>query len=329
MTHKRTRYNAEAEASGQTRIGLYGVAFLVIVMLIVTYLFVTPIGEKSYVANFTTSGGARVLDEVRIAGIRVGRVRGVKLVRDHVEITFSVRRDVVLGDRTRADLELLTPVGGHFLALTIDGKADPGLRSIPLERTTVPYDPARLLEEAAQQVEGVDGSVMRASLEELAKGLQNAPNALASIAANAATVVNLVTTQGQQLQDAVSLADEYLTMSAQNRQELITFLQQAAAIVDTIMQSRGDIVGTLQYLYTVVETLYPPLTAYETALEPVLRDGEALIATLNANRDSIDQILTVLAPLLNKLKEATGQGPFFNADLSQVLVHSARCQGGC
>src|SRR3712207_9115625 len=50
-------------------------------------------GGDVYYANFTEAGGLKPNDEVRIAGVRVGKVEKLELEDGQVKVTFRVRTD--------------------------------------------------------------------------------------------------------------------------------------------------------------------------------------------------------------------------------------------
>src|SRR5687768_13752153 len=60
-------------------------------------------GGDTYYANFSESGGLKANDEVRIAGVRVGKVRGVELAGDHVRVEFQVDDAAEFGPETGAE----------------------------------------------------------------------------------------------------------------------------------------------------------------------------------------------------------------------------------
>ena len=49
-------------------------------------------GGDTYYAAFTEAGGLKANDEVRIAGVRVGKVEAVELAGDHVRVDLPGRR---------------------------------------------------------------------------------------------------------------------------------------------------------------------------------------------------------------------------------------------
>ena len=91
-------------------------------------------GGDTYYASFAESGGLRVNDEVRIAGVRVGKVNSVELEDGAVKVGFKVKTDAALGDETGAAIKVKTLLGAMYLSLEPegDGELDEG--------TTIPVD---------------------------------------------------------------------------------------------------------------------------------------------------------------------------------------------
>ncbi len=74
-------------------------------------------GGDTYRAAFTESGGLKQGDEVRIAGVRVGKVDEVALDDGLVVATFKVDPDEAFGPDTRAAIKVKTLLGAMYLAL--------------------------------------------------------------------------------------------------------------------------------------------------------------------------------------------------------------------
>ncbi|NED01552.1 MCE family protein, partial [Streptomyces sp. SID6648] len=70
----------------------------------------------TYSADFSEAAGLDTGDEVRIAGVKVGRVTGVALDGAKVKVTFEVE-DAWVGDRTTAAIAIKTVLGDKYLAL--------------------------------------------------------------------------------------------------------------------------------------------------------------------------------------------------------------------
>ena len=74
-------------------------------------------GGDTYRAAFAESGGLKPNDEVRIAGVRVGKVTGVELKGNQVIATFKVDTPSKFGRETAAAIKVKTLLGAMFIAL--------------------------------------------------------------------------------------------------------------------------------------------------------------------------------------------------------------------
>ena len=94
-------------------------------------------GGDTYTAAFSEAGGLKVNDEVRIAGVRVGKVQSIELDGDHVKVTFRVKTDSAFGTETGAAIKVKTVLGAMYLALQPagSGQLEEG-DEIPVERTS-------------------------------------------------------------------------------------------------------------------------------------------------------------------------------------------------
>ena len=134
-------------------------------------------GGDTYYAAFSESGGLKANDEVRIAGVRVGKVEKVELAGDHVRVTFRVDTgDVEFGDKTHAAIKVKTLLGAMYLALEPagSGQLDEG-GEIPVERTSSPYDVVDAFSGLAETSERIDTDQLARSLTTLADLSRNTP----------------------------------------------------------------------------------------------------------------------------------------------------------
>src|SRR6476661_5973243 len=98
-------------------------------------------GGDTYYAAFSESGGLKANDEVRIAGVRVGKVEDVALDGDHVKVTFRIDSAADFGTDTRAAIKVKTLLGAMFLSLEPAGSGQLAQGSeIPVSRTSSPYN---------------------------------------------------------------------------------------------------------------------------------------------------------------------------------------------
>ena len=99
-------------------------------------------GGDTYYAAFSEAGGLKANDEVRVAGVRVGKVDEVELDGDHVKVELPGRAATSSSARRPAPRSRSRRCSGAmYLALEPagSGQLEEGAE-IPVERTTSPYD---------------------------------------------------------------------------------------------------------------------------------------------------------------------------------------------
>src|SRR5688572_16578182 len=114
-------------------------------------------GGDTYYAAFEEAGGIKANDEVRIAGVRVGKVRGVELAGDHVRVEFQVDEGAEFGPESEAQIRVKTILGAMYLSLVPkgEGQLEEGTE-IPVERTSSPYNVVDVFEGLADRSERID-----------------------------------------------------------------------------------------------------------------------------------------------------------------------------
>ena len=121
-------------AESHVRTALIGLVVLALVF--VTALNLPVIGDgTTHAAEFTEAAGLRTGNDMRIAGVKVGRVSAIGLNR----AGFLRGQGRWLGDTAGAAIKLKTVLGQKYLALDPEGSGtlDPD-QPIPSSRTTVP-----------------------------------------------------------------------------------------------------------------------------------------------------------------------------------------------
>jgi phospholipid/cholesterol/gamma-HCH transport system substrate-binding protein len=85
------------------------------------------IGGNVYevVAQFNTASGLKAGSSVEIAGVEVGRVRGITLKDDRAAVLLAVNNTVKLYSDTIASIKTRGIIGEKFLALSPGGGGDP------------------------------------------------------------------------------------------------------------------------------------------------------------------------------------------------------------
>src|SRR5690606_1119963 len=152
-------------------IAIVGITLLFLGTLAALNSDVLPLigGGTTYRAEFSEAAGLETDDEVRIAGVKVGEVTDIDLDGAKVLVSFKVS-DAWIGDETTAAIKIKTLLGRKYLALDPSGDEplDPNT-TIPLERTTAPYDVLEAFRGLSRTVDDIDVNQLARSFDVLSR----------------------------------------------------------------------------------------------------------------------------------------------------------------
>lgn len=158
--------------------GVAAVAVTLVAVLVAAGVYVYAPGHYRVKAEFAEAGQISPGDSVRVAGVPVGTVKSVVLDSDHVDVEMAVRWGTVLGDQTRADVKMLTIVGGSFIDLTTAGRGALGDTVIPVARTSVPYTVMETFETIQPKLDDLEATPLRETLVQLDQALEENPGGI-------------------------------------------------------------------------------------------------------------------------------------------------------
>ncbi|WP_194820190.1 MlaD family protein [Nocardia sp. XZ_19_385] len=272
----------------ELRWGAYAAAFVVAVLVAAAVLYLIPFGKSSYTADLAEARSVQAGDEIRIAGVTVGKVTGLELADDHVRMSFTIDSDIFLGDQTTLDVRMLTAVGGHYIAAHPAGSTPLGSKTIPADRVRLPYSLVRTLQDAAAPLGRVDGATLRENFAAVGESLTANPDALRRMGTALADFVEVLERQNNEVSQALEVSSEYLRNIADNKALLGTFIRQIGMLETLGLNKQAEIEEALR--------ITGELLARIAALEPIWRNRlEPLVDALHR---SLPQLKDIGARLL-------------------------------
>ena len=241
-------------------------AVLLLVAIGAVYVTGTT-AERTYSAEMAQAGSVRTGDDVRLAGIPVGKVTALTLLPDRVRMEFTVAEDAFLGDQTTLDIRMLTFVGGYYLAVLPAGTKPLGAAVIPMERVIVPYNLTKAFQDAVEPVRRIDGSVFRQDLAALSTAIDKSPDAVRSTVRAAGDVVAILDEQNADISRALSIADEYLTALDANADVLADLVITLGTLEQIIQTNKVQVAESLYDLAVILQDLTPLGRAWDASIK--------------------------------------------------------------
>ncbi len=274
-------------------------------------------GGDTYHAMFTEAGGLKVNDEVRIAGVRVGKVNSIELDRDQVKVTFKVDDAADFGRDTRAAVKVKTILGSMFLALEPAGggqlKED---GTIPASRTTSPFDVVEAFEGLAATSEQIDTDQLAESLTTLADLTRNTPDEFRGALDGLSRLSSNIAAKDEQLNTLLVNLERVSTVLDERDQDIIALMEDSDVLFRALVARRDAVHELLVSTTTLSKELTRLIRDSREDLAPALAHLENVVAVLNKNEDNLDSSLRLMAPFYRVFANTLGTGPWFDTWIS-------------
>ncbi len=274
-------------------------------------------GGDTYHAMFTEAGGLKVNDEVRIAGVRVGKVDEVELAGDEVRVSFKVDDAADFGGDTRAAIKVKTILGSMFLALEPagGGRLDEGA-TIPAARTSSPFDVVEAFEGLASTSAQIDTDQLAESLTTLADLTRNTPEEFRGALDGLSRLSSNVAAKDEQLNTLLVNLERVSTVLDERDQDIVKLMEDSDVLFRALVARREAVHDLLVSSTTLSQELTRLIDQSREDLKPALAHLENVVAVLNKNEDNLDSSLRLMAPFYRVFANTLGTGPWFDTWIS-------------
>jgi phospholipid/cholesterol/gamma-HCH transport system substrate-binding protein len=274
-------------------------------------------GGDTYHAMFTEAGGLKVNDEVRIAGVRVGKVDEVELAGDEVRVSFKVDDAAAFGGDTRAAIKVKTILGSMFLALEPagGGRLDEGA-TIPAARTSSPFDVVEAFEGLASTSAQIDTDQLAESLTTLADLTRNTPEEFRGALDGLSRLSSNVAAKDEQLNTLLVNLERVSTVLDERDQDIVKLMEDSDVLFRALVARREAVHDLLVSSTTLSQELTRLIDQSREDLKPALAHLENVVAVLNKNEDNLDSSLRLMAPFYRVFANTLGTGPWFDTWIS-------------
>jgi phospholipid/cholesterol/gamma-HCH transport system substrate-binding protein len=307
-----------------------GIATVAVLAILAGMLFVPSglaLGKQTFHAELARAGGLLAGDDVRVAGISVGKVTSLKIRDAKVRVSFRVGDSVRLGEETRADVKIATLLGTHYLGLTPAGTEPLPNRTIPITNTSVPFQIQDIVEAGAPALEQLDGARLRQALRVIADGFRDTPALARDAVTNIARLSEVVVTRREQLDRLITQTAAVTANLDANRDALVDLVEQASAIFAEIAARRAVIRELLQDTRALARALSAVIDDNQAKISPLLENLNVVLGTLRANDEALERIAVLLGPAARYFANAAGNGPYVDANgPNAVLPDSLLCK---
>lgn len=270
-------------------------------------------------ASFTDAAGLKSGDDVKLAGVKVGRVTGIDADREAglVRVDWVIDDGVEIRNEARADIALETLLGSKFIRITDAMRGDALMadlpedeRNIPVERTTTPVDVFDLTREATVRIEATDNERLNQLVTQLADITEGRRGTVTDLIDGVDQLSTAINEREAQLDALLASADELAANLAEKDDTLVQLIDSSRTILDFLVQRRDELSQALGAGSDAVRSLSILIDTNAAELDAILDDLHPTLATVDANLPDLNRALAIAGPAFYGQSLAGSHGPW-------------------
>ncbi|MBE1499009.1 phospholipid/cholesterol/gamma-HCH transport system substrate-binding protein [Amycolatopsis lexingtonensis] len=279
-------------------------------------------GGTTYTAEFSEASGLQKDNDVRVAGVKVGKVSDIELDGASVKVSFKVK-DAWLGDRTSAAIKIKTLLGQKYLSLDPQGQGalNPGT-AIPRDRTMAPYDVLDAFRGLSQTVDNIDTKQLAQSFDTISQTFANTPEDVKGALSGLSKLSDTIASRDQQLSNLLANTREVSQTLVDRDAEVQKLLTDGNKLLDELSKREEAITALLDGSRELATQLQGLIDDNDKQLDPVLTSLDQLTSMLQRNQDSLADGIKKFAPFIRVFTNTIGNGRWFDNYICGLLLPS-------
>jgi len=299
------------------KLSIFAVVTIALTALLATTIAAVGFGSRtSYKALFTDVTGLQRGDDVRIAGVKVGTVDGIKLVRRNIaQVTFSVAKDQPLATSTRIRVRYRNLVGQRYLALT----EGPGHSSvlpknavIPLSQTQPALDLTVLFNGFKPLFQALTPKDVNSFTLAVIKTLQGEGGTINTLLAKTADLTNTLADRDAVIGRVITNLNAVLGTVNERDVELSSLILQLQRFVSGLAADRQVIGSSLQSISDLTGATAGLIKDARPALNSDIHRLSGVAKTLQDSQSIVEGVLQRLPGKLTAITRTATYGSWFN-----------------
>ncbi|GGT56952.1 MCE family protein [Actinomadura citrea] len=301
--------------------------------------------ERGYTMSgeFSDTAGLKKGQDVRVAGVKSGRITAVEpdFAHGRVIVSWHVNAGIDLGPKTRAEIQTTTLLGGRYLRLS-GPVSKPYLadvpesrRRIPLSRTSVPFTVPEALESAQNIVGKLDQRSVDKLLTEINKIRSPGAVKLRRILVNIQELSRTLNDSYPEIQRLIENSKTITGTLAGKDQELRQIIDASQVLLQSLVRRRNELAAAIGQGSETVRTLSNVISRNQKELDTLLDNLHLLTTRLAPNMDALNTDFSLLGPTFQQVANLKGNGQYIEGLLTGLgplqpagPISTRRPQGG-
>ncbi len=303
------------------KIGAVSIAVLLMLLVMAFKADSLPLigGGTTYYANFSEAGGLKTGDEVRVAGVRVGKVNSIELDGNQVKVGFKIREKVNFGEKSGAGVRVKTLLGDMFLELQPAGEGQMKAGgTIPVDRTESPYDVVEAFEGLADTSANIDKDQLAAALTTLADLTRSTPEEFQAALTGVSDLSRNLAAKDERIDSLLTQLDRVTKVLDERDEDLITLMNNANQLFAALVERREAVHNLLVSTQQLAKELSQLVDDSRADLKPALESLDVILDVFTKNEENLEKSLKLMAPFYKVFNNTLGNGPWWDTYIQNM-----------
>ncbi|BCZ21415.1 virulence factor Mce family protein [Mycobacterium senriense] len=310
------------EPPNRVRIGLMGIVVTLLVIGVGQSFTSVPMlmAKPHYYGQFTDTGGLSKGDKVRIAGVDVGKVEGLKIDGDHIAIQFNAGT-AQFGTESRLAVKTDTILGKKVLELEPRGNQPlrPGA-TLPVGQSTTPYQIYDAFFDVTKAAQGWDIDTVKQSLHVLSQTIDQTYPHLSPALEGVQRFSDTIGKRDEEVKHLLAQANQVAGILGKRSDQIDRLLVNTKTLL-VAFNERGQAINALLGNIAAFSQQVKGLINDNPNLNHVLEQLRTVSGILVQRKDDLANGLTEVGKFLPSLNEAIASGPFFKVVLHNLALY--------
>lgn len=242
---------------------------------------------STYEAELADASGLTVGDDVRLAGVRVGRVQDLHVERGRGVVRFEVDPDVEVTDAWEVGARWRNVIGQRYLYLyAVPGgqPLEPGSR-IPLERSRRTADIGRFFNELTPLLRAIPAEQQNRLLGAVNQALDGNTARIQQLVRDLGALGNTLADTEPELRSVLVQGSELLETYNERQEELRGFIAELADVGGTLGARNDELLAAVTDIGEVQEQFGELLRANDDEIRQTVDHLEVITDSIRAQRE--------------------------------------------
>ena len=294
--------NRIAAAIGVVLIGLLAAGGI----FAVRQLFFKP---KTITAYFTSATAIYPGDDVRVSGVKVGRIAAIEPDGTETKLTLNVDRDVPIPEDAKAVIVAQNLIAARYVQLApayrTEGPTMPDGAVIPIDRTAVPVEWDQVKEQLTRLATEL-GPNSKVSTPSIARFIDSAANALDNgngeklrqTLSQLSGVARIFANGSGNVVDIIKNLQNFVTALRDSKEQIVLFQDRLATLTSVLDGSRSELNAALTHLSQAVGEVQRFVAGTRDQVSEQIQRLADVTQNLVDHRIDLEQVLHVTPPSL-------------------------------